>query len=412
MIANVSAHRRANAFAQVLEEQTPPGQAAENRPPVASGEQPGEAPVERAEESRMLSLTAELGEVPRPQLDPEVRTVQRAQLIAAMEAMAGSAADPSVPEQRSGRGAHRASPLNRLRPRSRLTKGLAAGGLTVGVAAGAFGGVAAASSDALPGDSLYGLKRGMEDIKLGMAGDTADRGGIYLDHASTRLSEVRRLMERGRSGPLDHESVAEIRRALGGVRHDAAQGHRLLSAAYQDGGSLQPMRQLSAFSRSHRATWTSLRDQLPPTLFDVSDQVSEVFDAMEEEVGPLRSLLPGAPAQDDRPGDAPATGSTPPTGPGPASPGEPDPSGSTAREGGGQDGTGEQGSPKPSTGAEQGEGLLGGSTGGLLDPPRTGQDTPAPSQEQREPGAEPDVTLPPLLPGLLPGLGIDAGDRD
>lgn len=412
MIANVSAHRRANAFAQALEEQTPPGQAAEDRPPAASGEQPGAAPAERAEESRMLSLAAELGEVPRPQLDPEVRTVQRAQLVAAMEAMAGTAPDPSVPEQRSGRGAHRASPLRKLRPRSRLTKGLAAGGLTVGVAAGAFGGVAAASSDALPGDSLYGLKRGMEDIKLGMAGDAADRGGIYLDHASTRLSEARRLMERGRSGSLDHESLAEIRRALGAVHHDAGQGHRLLSAAYQEGGSLQPIQQLSSFSQSHRATWTSLRDQLPPTLFDVSDQVSEVFDAIEEEVEPLRSLLPGAPSQDDRPGGSPAPGSSPPAGAGSVAPGEPDPSGSAEREGGGQGGTGEQGSPKPSTGGQQDDGLLGGSTGGLLDPPRTGQDSPPPSQEQREPGADPDVTLPPLLPGLLPGLGIDTGDRD
>ncbi|MFC7468832.1 hypothetical protein ACFQVA_16705 [Actinomadura keratinilytica] len=116
MIANVSAHRRANAFAQALEEQTPPGQAAEDRPPAASGEQPGAAPAERAEESRMLSLAAELGEVPRPQLDPEVRTVQRAQLVAAMEAMAGSAPDPSVPEQRSGRGAHRASPCGNSAP--------------------------------------------------------------------------------------------------------------------------------------------------------------------------------------------------------------------------------------------------------------------------------------------------------
>lgn len=282
----------------------------------------------------------------------------------------------------------------------------------MGVAAGAFGGVAAASSDALPGDSLYGLKRGMEDIKLGMAGDAADRGGIYLDHASTRLSEARRLMERGRSGSLDHESLAEIRRALGAVHHDAGQGHRLLSAAYQEGGSLQPIQQLSSFSQSHRATWTSLRDQLPPTLFDVSDQVSEVFDAIEEEVEPLRSLLPGAPSQDDRPGGSPAPGSSPPAGTGSVAPGEPDPSGSAEREGGGQGGTGEKGSPKPSADDQQDDGLLGGSTGGLLDPPRTGQDSPAPSQEQREPGTAPDVTLPPLLPGLLPGLGIDAGDRD
>ena len=59
------------------------------------------------------------------------------------------------------------------------------------MAAGAFGGVAAASSDALPGDSLYALKRGMEDFKLNLADDESDRGELYLDHASTRLGEAR-----------------------------------------------------------------------------------------------------------------------------------------------------------------------------------------------------------------------------
>ena len=167
MIANVSSHRRANAFAQALEDQTVQG---------AAAEQPAES-AEPAGQGRLLALASGLGELPRPTLDPEVKMVQRAQLVAAMEAMllegtatGGLSSGPSVPEQRtSGRGAHRASPLRKLRPRSRWSKGLAAGGLTVGVAAGAFGGVAAASSDALPGDSLYGLKRGMEDIKLNLA---------------------------------------------------------------------------------------------------------------------------------------------------------------------------------------------------------------------------------------------------
>lgn len=70
MIANVSAHRRANAFAQALEEQTPPGQAAEDRPPAASGEQPGAAPAERAEESRMLSWQPSSAKCPDPNWTP------------------------------------------------------------------------------------------------------------------------------------------------------------------------------------------------------------------------------------------------------------------------------------------------------------------------------------------------------
>ncbi len=186
-------------------------------------------------------------------------------------AAGGAPADPTVPEQRAAgtRGSHRATALRRLRPRSRWSKGLAAGGLTVGVAAGAFSGVAAASSDALPGDSLYGLKRGMEDLSLGMADNDADRGEVYLDHASTRLSEARRLMERGRLGDLDHESLNEIRRTLSGMHHDVAEAHRLLRRAYERDGGIGPMATLDSFARTHRGTWDGLRGQLPPQLQDV-----------------------------------------------------------------------------------------------------------------------------------------------
>ncbi|MGW0337216.1 DUF5667 domain-containing protein [Streptomyces sp. NPDC003011] len=416
MIANVSAHRRANAFALALEEQSDRGTAAEQseEPP------PSPAAAEQTEPGRLTALAVSLGELPKPQLDPEVKVVQRAQLVAAMEAMllegaapGGGATDLSVPEQRSSRarGAHRASPLGKLRPRSRLTKGLAAGGLSVGVAAGAFGGVAAASSDALPGDSLYGLKRGIEDFKLSYLSDGDDERGVaYLDQASTRLSEARRLMERGRGGHLDHESLGEIRRALSGMQHDASEGHRLLTAAYQrDPESLGPIQALDAFSRSHRDAWGALRDRLPVQLGDVSQQVSSVFDAIDEEVAPLQSLLPQPPAQGDG-GDGRRRES------GPASSDTSTGSGrSTAPSTGGgrpsdSSGTGSKGQG-PSTSAGPGsedDGLLGGNTGGLLDPPKD-TDSTAPSTSI-PPTTEPDVTVPPLLPGLLPGLAIEGED--
>ncbi|MFD8645245.1 DUF5667 domain-containing protein [Streptomyces zaomyceticus] len=410
MIANVSAHRRANAFAQALEDRESEG---------AAAEQP-EAPAEPAEQGRLLALTSGLGELPKPQLDPEVKVVQRAQLVAAMEAMLmeGSAAgNLTVPEQRTsgGKGAHRASPLRKLRPRSRWSKGLAAGGLTVGVAAGAFSGVAAASSDALPGDSLYGLKRGMEDIKLGMADDDADRGGIYLDQASTRLSEARRLMERGRSGDLDHESLSEIRRVLGGMKHDASEGHRLLRQAYQRDGEIGPMARLNSFAQAHRSTWNGLRDRLPVQLADVGSEVTHVFEAMDEEVEPLQSVLPRTPEKGAIGSESPS-GS--PSGPGdsqgtdsrrPPSTHEASPSGSHSappRPSGPSTGTSP--SADGGTGSPEDDGLLGGSAGGLLKPSPTGTPT-APTGVQPPPDV-PDVTLPPLLPGLLPGLGIDSED--
>ncbi|MCL6736433.1 DUF5667 domain-containing protein, partial [Streptomyces neyagawaensis] len=364
---------------------------------------------------RLLTLATGLDELPKPELDPEVKVVQRAQLVAAMEAMlrdgtlAGrEAKDSSVPEQRSGKArAHPASPLGKLRPRSRLTKGLAAGGLSVGVAAGAFGGVAAASSDALPGDSLYGLKRGIEDVKLTLADDTDDRGRLYLDQASTRLSEARRLMERGRGGHLDHESLGDVRRALTGMKHDAAEGHRLLHEAYQrDPGSLGPIQALSAFSRSHREAWGALRERLPVQLGDVSQQVSSVFDAIDEEVAPHRSQLPQPPAPggDDKQRRSPGSRA-----PGSADSGRHAPS---TGGGGSADNQESGGKHDPSASDSGGESLVGGTTGRLLDPPENDTSSTSPPTGKSTPTPEPDVTLPPLLPGLLPGLGIDGDDTN
>lgn len=403
MIANVSAHRRANAFAQALEEQSDRDTAAgqpEESPPVGA---------ERTERGELLALTGNLRALPRPALDPEVKAVQRAQLVAAMEAMllegTVGGAGTSVPEQRSHRakGAHRASPLGKLRPRSRLTKGLAAGGLSVGVAASAFGGVAAASSDALPGDSLYGLKRGIEDFRLNYLSDGDDeRGQTYLDQASTRLSEARRLMERGRGGGLDHESMGEIRRTLSGMQHDVAEGHRLLHEAYErDPGSLGPIQTLSTFSQSHREVWGALRDKLPVQLGDVRDQVSSVFDAIDQEVAPLQSLLPQTP---DRTGDGSGQDS------GSASTGTSGTHRSTApSSSAASPGQSTSGSPSGSATGSTDDGLLGGNTGGLFDPPKS-SGTASPSAGTQT--TQPDVTLPPLLPGLLPGLGIDSDDAN
>ncbi|WP_225814322.1 DUF5667 domain-containing protein [Streptomyces spinosus] len=410
MIANVSAHRRANAFAQALEEQSDRDTAAEQSVGPAGSPPTTE---DRTEQGELLALAAGLGALPKPQLDPEVKVVQRAQLVAAMEAMlqeGTGATDAPVPEQRSHRakGAHRASPLGKLRPRTRLTKGLAAGGLSVGVAAGAFGGVAAASSDALPGDSLYGLKRGIEDFKLNYLTDGDDqRGQTYLDQASTRLSEARRLLERGRGGHLDHESIGEIRRTLSGMQHDVAEGHRLLHAAYEaDPDSLGPIQALSTFSRSHRQVWSALSDRLPTQLGDVKQQVSSVFDAIDEEVAPLQSLLPQPPA---KPGDGRHPG-----GSGPASTGTSDSHRSTTPSAGNTPSAGKHtgtGTPSgPATG-NSGDGLIGGDAGGLLEPPKTGPDTASPSAG-KPPTGQPDVTIPPLIPDLLPGLGIDGQDAD
>lgn len=405
MIGSTSTSRRANAFAQALEERDTGGTAAghaasegrEDRAPVDSG-----GATDDTDGAALLAVAQRLRALPSPQLDPEVKTVHRAQLIAAMEAArAERTAGPAVPEQRApaGRRGRRrigVGALGRMRPRSRLSKGLAAGGLTVGVAAGAFTGVAAASGDALPGDSLYGLKRGMEDLRLTMAGSDEERGAVYLNQASTRLKEVRRLMERKRSGELDEESLVELRKALASMRDDASAGHRLLRTASERDGSLTPLRSLSAFSARHSRTWEELRGQLPPQLSELGDKVSSVLDTIQSQVGPLRARLSddGTAARRDV-SDTPRGGEdsgplTPPSAAGPSASGSPD------------RGPERSGSHGPESSETQGDELLDGRPG-LLGPPSDGGEQPSTSGEP-SPGPSPDITLPPLVPGLLPDL--------
>ncbi|WP_089105567.1 DUF5667 domain-containing protein [Streptomyces hyaluromycini] len=297
-LATLTRHRRATAFAMALEEDDR-AQAETARPTAAE--------VERTEQGALLALATGLTALPKPELDPKVKVVQRAQLVAAMEAMPaegtlGGAADASVPEQRAPRskGAHRAGPLGKLRPRSRLVKALTAGGLSVGVAAGAFGGVAAASSDALPGDSLYGLKRGIEDFKLDCLADGDDqRGQTYLDQASTRLLEVQGLLVRQNGAAADARSTAELRVAVTGLRYDTSEGVRLLliapgeSAREEDAQAA--IEALSAFSQEHRRTWTVARAQLPPALFDVSREVTALFDTIDRHVDATPGTSPAHP---------------------------------------------------------------------------------------------------------------------
>jgi hypothetical protein len=433
VIGQATAHRRANAFAQALEDAAVlEGYSGEHGAGGTEDESArgthGGAPASRGghgghggshaahaadrhadpEQAGMLALAEALGSRPRPVMSPEKKTVQRAQLIAAMEqAIAdGSFAAGRVPEQRGEsdrHGSHRATGLRKLAPRSRLSRRLAVGGLTMGVAAGAFGGVAAASTNALPGDTLYGLKRGMEDLKLDMASGDASRGKVYLDMASTRMQEARRLMDRGRGGHLDHESVTEVRKALSGMHLEAAEAHRLLTQAYQEDGNLQPMALLNSFAQSHRQGWTDLRGKLPSQLTDVSDQVNSVFDAIDQEVAPLQSLLP-------EPGEhhhsSSSTGHDDPTDSGGGT-GTPTPTASAPATGPSSPATG-AGAPAPSPSDTAPNGLIGGSD--LLKPPTAGPTDPTSSPTATPTMPYHSVVLPPLLPGLLPGLGLSTDD--
>ncbi|WP_035847947.1 DUF5667 domain-containing protein [Kitasatospora azatica] len=412
MTANVLEHRRAKAFAEALEAHR-------------TGQELPSEPVGNAPLRQLLDTAEALGSIAKPGLGAETRAVQRAQLMAAFEqTVAGGGL--LVPRQRR----HRAE---RVGHRRRWGRRFAITGLVAGVTVGSFAGVATASSGALPGDPLYGMKRGLEGLRLDLAGSDAERGSLLLDQASTRLEEARSLVGQGSASGLSPETVSRLGAALKDMHAEAAKGRELLRSVYRANGSLDPMRKLAEFTEAQDNHWNDLQPQLPAQLTPVAGQVDQLFGDMNEDVAPLHL----DPAQ-GRPGGghpaSPAAGSSN----GPAPSGSP-----VVGEGAhpaeqGAPGSHQGASQSPAGGAAQGGsapanpvggnpvgGLVNGLTGSL-----TGQApaaSPAPSGPAQgspaaDSGASPDapaaspsatpsapqgLNLPPLIPGLLPGLGLD-----
>jgi len=69
-------------------------------------------------------------------------------------------------------------------------------------------GVGYASGEALPGDSLYGVKRGLERAALALSTSNAGDTRLLLLHAERRLGEAEQLLKLGRP--------ADVGRALDG----------------------------------------------------------------------------------------------------------------------------------------------------------------------------------------------------
>jgi hypothetical protein len=100
------------------------------------------------------------------------------------------------------------------------SSGRARAAVIIGVMAGALllSGVSAASTDALPGNPLYQVKRTNERAQLALAGSDASRGRLYLDFAADRLSEARQVSAdwTGRVlKDMDDETVAGVSLLIG-----------------------------------------------------------------------------------------------------------------------------------------------------------------------------------------------------
>jgi hypothetical protein len=147
----------------------------------------------------------------------------------------------------------RSLPQERTHRRNRRLGTIAASLVVIGGTAG----MAAAASGALPGDELYPIKRGIEQVTNAARFNDASQGKALLDQAATRLEEVRALQAQGSADP---DLVAET---LDAFRTSADSGSEKLFASYQadgDQGDITTVRDFTSTQMADVAEMSTTAD--------------------------------------------------------------------------------------------------------------------------------------------------------
>jgi hypothetical protein len=358
------------------------------------------APAGRAGEDAELRRLVETAEALRalpvrpPGPRPEFREALRDRLVeeAALVRGTRSVGGAPVPGQRRQR------PAGDGRRRVRR---VVAAAVAVSLLGGT--GAALASSTALPGQTLYPLKRGVEDVRLAVAGSDAARGATELDLARTRLDEAERLLVAEGGG-----SPEPARRSLEEFSSTALSGVRLLLRAYDAEDDEAHLREVTTFLDATLPRLQRLQAEAPDGLDPAIARLVGDLGSLQARLDQVLAACDGpcsAPGQAGTAQDAPAPDARPL--PGAAAAPAPVASGSAVPVPPAV--TGAAGPPPAGVQVGDEAGVSAGSGGVAASLPGAGVQLPATSASA--PGAvlpAPTVTLG-EIPATAPGVTVDPG---
>ena len=149
------------------------------------------------------------------------------------------------------------------------------------VAIGGFALVSASASmsvaaqTALPGDTLYPLKRALENVQENVLRDADDQGTTMLANASGRLEEVGEL---SRTDSQDPEVIAQT---LQDFADQAVEASSILIDDYEETGRLSSIEELRAFAADSLEALAQLESMVPVAARSSLDAAAEVLDGIE-----------------------------------------------------------------------------------------------------------------------------------
>ncbi len=204
----------------------------------------------------LLLLVGALRAVPEPVARTEFVADLRSRLVAE------AAATPLTAAAEADRLRLRPVDPGRVRnPRERRI-GVALGGLAL---VGATATMAVVAQSALPGDTLYPLKRGIENAHAGFSVGDEGKGSTVLANASTRIAEIEALAREARDGD---DNAAAVSDTLNDFTDQATEASDLLLASYADKGDPADVVKVRTFTATSMTSLAGLEGQLPESADD------------------------------------------------------------------------------------------------------------------------------------------------
>jgi len=162
----------------------------------------------------------------------------------------------------------------RRTPRERRIA-VAMGGFAI---VGATTSMAVAAQTALPGDTLYPLKRALENAQAGVQVDEGDKGSTLLANASGRLEEVDVLSREKR----DSASLV-IAETLQAFTTQATEASDLLLASYESTGQEASISELRDFTADSMASLALLEGLVPDGARGALIQAAQVLTQIDQQ---------------------------------------------------------------------------------------------------------------------------------
>jgi hypothetical protein len=187
-------------------------------------------------------------------------------------------------------------------PRPRRVRQVVATTAVAALVGGA--GAAVASTAAMPGDTLYGLKRGLESVQLSIAGSDLAKGREHLERADARLGEAEDLAA---GAAVTADERAHIRDALAEMDADVRAGSDLLTGVYRDTGDTQALAVLDRFAVEQQRRLDALLDRLAaidPALAAQAEETASLLATLHAEVLALTGGITSATSSRPLPGAA------------------------------------------------------------------------------------------------------------